>query len=160
MSMKTLPSTAMSRAADYVRTAHHVNIDPSATIEDILRPSFWAHHVARLNVNDLVDVMTTDGGIDIQLRVIEKGIGFVVMRPLRIWTRDEGLSAGEGNDTSAASEALGDVPEGYTVGHTPKTSWRVLTKEPNLEVSRNHKSKAEAINAAIAHAAKANGIAA
>lgn len=153
MSMKTLPSTAMTRAADYARTYHHVNVDPSATLEDILRPGFWAHHVGRLKVGDLVDVLTTDGGIDIQLRVIESGIGFVSMRPLRIWVREE---ADTGPQTPV--EALGDVPDGYIVNHTPKTSWRVLTKEPSAEVSRGHKSKAEATNAAIAHAAKANGL--
>lgn len=150
----------MSRAADYVRTAHHVNLDPEATIEDILRPSFWAHHVPRLNVNDVVDVLTTDGGIDIQLRVIEKGIGFVIMRPLRIWLRDEVSAIGGAEPASAPVDALGELPEGYRVDHTPKTSWRVHTKDPSQEVSRNHKSKNEAINAALAHAAKANGIAA
>jgi hypothetical protein len=155
--MKTLPSTAMTRAADFSRTYHHVNVDPEATIEDILRPAFWAHHVPRLGINDLVDVVTADGGIDIQLRVTGKGIGYVEMRPLRIWLRDEGSTTMGDDHASAPVEALGEVPEGYAVGHTPKTGWRVHTKDPSNEVSRNHKSKNEAINAAIAHAAKANG---
>ena len=155
--MKTLPPQAMvSRAADFVRTAHHVNIDPSYTIKDILRPGFWAHHVMKLNSPDVVDVVATDGSLDVTLRVVDKGIGFVTMRPLRIWIRDE-VKSGE---PEAPVVALGDIPEGYVVGHTPKTGWRVLTKDPSIEISRNHKSKEEAINAAISHAEKANGIAA
>lgn len=152
--MKTLPPQAMaSRAADFVRTAHHVNIDPSYSLDDILRPGFWAHHVLKLNVTDLVDVLATDGSFDLSLRVTEKGIGYVVMRPLRIWVRDE-VKAGE---PEAPVEALGEVPDGYVVGHTPRTGWRVLTKDPSNEISRNHKSKNEAINAAISHSQRAHG---
>lgn len=155
MSMKTLPATAMTRSADINRTYHHVNVDPLATLADILRPSFWAHHTQRLQPNDMVDVMTTDGGIDVSLRVVSKAIGMVEMRPLRIWVRDEAKPA-----TNDEPAEMPDVPEGYKVNHAPKTGWRVLTEDPALEISRNHKSRLEATMAAIAHAAKANAVAA
>lgn len=150
---KVLSSTAMSRSADFARTYHHVVVPHDVTIEDILRPGFWAHHTARLNKHDIVDVITEDGGIDVQLRVTGKAIGLVEMRPLRIWLRDEPATEAEDEDAPAP---LG-VPEGYVVNHAPKTGWRVLTKEPPAEISRNHATKLDAINAAIEHAAKANG---
>lgn len=146
---KALPATAMTRAADYVRTAHHVVVPVDVTLEDITRPSFWAHHTGRLGMHDIVDVLSADGKFDVQLRVVDKGIGFVEMRVLRAWQR-EGAAAEEAGE-------LPEVPEGYIVNHAPKTGWRVLTKE-HLEVSRNHKSKREAIEAAIVHAAKASGL--
>lgn len=154
--MKVLPATAMhSRGADYSRTYHHIDVDPDATLEDILRPSFWAHHVDKFRRNDIVDVVTLDGGIDVQMRVEGKGIGYVSMRPMRIWQRDDGASASTDNPPAELMP-----PDGYVVNFAPKQGWRVMTKEPHLIVSRDHKSKAEAIAAALAHSAKANAVAA
>lgn len=155
MSMKTLPATAMTRSADFARTYHHVVVDPLATLTDILRPSFWAHHTQRLRANDMIDVLSSDGGLDISLRVVSVGIGMVEIRPLRIWVRDEAKPA-----TNDELVEIPDVPDGYKVNHAPKTGWRVLTEDPALEISRNHKSRLEATMAAIAHAAKANAVAA
>lgn len=153
---KTLHATAMTRAADYSRTYHHVVVPHDVTIEDLTRPNYWAHHTARLTKGDLVDVLSEDDGLDVQLRVTGKGTGYVEMRVVRSWHR-------EAPATEEADEAV-DVsltpPDGYIVNHAPKTGWRVLTKEPHLEVSRNHTSKLHAIQAALEHAAKANGQAA
>lgn len=151
---KFLPATAMSRSADYARTYHHVVVGVDVSIEDVLRPSFWAHHTARLNVGDLVDVLTADERFDLQLRVTEKKIGMVTMRPLRVWTSETAATA----DDHDAEPLV--VPEGYVVNHAPKTGWRALTKEPPLEISRNHKSRREATQAAIDHSRQASGIAA
>lgn len=153
---KTLHATAMTRSADYARTYHHVVVPHDVTLNDLTRPSYWAHHTARLNKNDLVDVLSEDDGLDVQLRVIGKGTGYVEMRVVRAWLR-------ESTETEEGGELIGDAlspPEGYIVNHAPKTGWRVLTKEPHLEVSRGHKSKLEAIQAAVDHATKANGLAA
>jgi hypothetical protein len=152
---KTLHATAMTRAADYSRTYHHVVVPHDVTIEDLTRPGYWAHHTARLSKGDLVDVLSEDDGLDVQLRVTGKGTGYVEMRVIRAWQREQAADE---------DEELGDVslspPDGYIVNHAPKTGWRVLTKEPHQEISRNHTSKLHAIQAAVAHAAKANGQAA
>lgn len=154
---KTLHAAAMSsRGAEYVRNTHHVTVPHDITIEDLMRPSYWAHHVERLNPPDLVDVMTEDGSLDVQLRVTGKGTGYVEMRVVRAWLREQPAA-------EEAEEPIGDAltpPDGYIVNHAPKTGWRVLTKEPHLEISRNHTSKLHAIQAAIEHAARANGQAA
>lgn len=152
---KFLPATAMSRSADYARTYHHVVVGVDVSVEDVLRPSFWAHHTARLNVGDIVDVLTADDRFDLQLRVTEKKIGMVTMRALRIWTSETAVVEGAEDQLIPLP-----VPDGYVVNHAPKTGWRALTKEPPLEISRNHKTRREATQAAIDHARLANGIAA
>lgn len=151
---KTLHATAMTRSADYARTYHHVVVPHDVTLEDLKRPSYWAHHTERLRKGDLVDVLSEDDGLDVQLRVIDKGVGFVTMRVIRAWQRQAAKA-----EQDAASDAL-DVPDGYIVNHAPMTKWRVMTKEPHMEVSRNHPSKEAAIQAAVVHAAKAAGLAA
>lgn len=153
--MKTLPATALgSRSADFNRTIYHLDVDPSVSIDDLLRPNFWAHHAANLKRGDVIDVLTLDGSYDVTLRVTGSAIGMVAMRPLRIWQRDEPVEA--------AKEPEDEIPapEGYKVSFAPKTLWRVMTEEPVMEISRDHKSRADATRAAIAHATKANAAAA
>lgn len=153
--MKTLHATALgSRSADFNRTIYHLDVDPSVTIEDLLRPNFWAHHAANLKRGDVVDVLAADGGYDVTLRVTGTAIGMVQMRPLRIWQREEPLEV-----THKEQEPELPAPDGYKVSFAPKTLWRVMTEEPVMEISRDHKSRAEATRAAIAHAAKANAAA-
>jgi hypothetical protein len=152
---KTLHPTKLRQPAEYLRTIHHVKVDPDHTIEDILKPSYWTHHVDRLNVDDLIDVIGET--FDIQLRVTGKGIGFVETRALREWKSDA-PSAKLSAEEVAAIEAT--IPDGYYIDHTPKTGWRARLRDGAVELSRNHKSKVEAIQSAIAHSQRAQGLAA
>jgi hypothetical protein len=145
----------MRHAADYVRTQHHVVLDPGHSIEDILRPSYWAHHVERVRIHDLIDVIGET--FDLQLRVTGKGVGFVETRMLRKWESEEPV-AKLSPEEIAAIERL--IPDGYHIDHTPKTGWRAKLIDGGAEVSRNHKSKVEAIQSAIAHSQRAQGLAA
>lgn len=151
---KVLPSTALrANGADFLRTYHQISVDPDTTLDDILRPGFWAHHTNVLRVNDLIDVLSIDGGLDVQVRVTGKGVGMVNVRPLRVWVRQQ--------EAAAANEPeLTDVPAGYTVNFAPAQRWRVMTNEPHMIVSKDHLSKSDAIKAAVEHATKAQGIAA
>lgn len=150
--MKTLPITAIgSRSADYNRTAYHIEVDPTVSLEDLLRPGFWAHHAGSLKRGDLIDVLSVDGAYDVTLRVVGTAIGMVEMRALRIWLRDE---------PAAAEEADIDAPAGYKVNYAPKHKWRVLMDGFADPISKDHASRADATRAAIAHAAKANAVAA
>ncbi|NLS19901.1 hypothetical protein HGP16_25515 [Rhizobium sp. P40RR-XXII] len=153
--MKTLHPTKMRNAAEYVRTQHHVIVDPDHTIEDVLKPGYWAHHAERIRVYDLIDVIHND--FDLTLRVTGRGIGFVETRVLRAWISDD---AEVSPSSSQPAKVEADIPDGYVVDHTPKTGWRARLKDGGAEISRNHKSKSDAIQAAINHAARAQGIAA
>lgn len=153
--MKTLHPTKMRNSADYVRTQHHVKVDPSDTLEEVLTPGYWAHHVDRMREDDLIDVIGER--FDVTLRVIGKGRGYVETRVLRKWVSEE-PEARISDEERARIESM--LPDGYVVDHTPKTGWRARLKDGGTEISRHHKSKIEAINAAIAHAQRAQGIAA
>lgn len=155
MSTKRLPATAMrSAGADYARAYHHVTVDPDVTLEDIRRPNFWAYHVARLNPGDLVDVVSRDFSLDVQLRVIGKEIGLVQMRVLRAFSTEQKAAA-----TEVADETLPELPVNYKVVFAPKAGWVARTIDPPETVS-THKTKIAAYQAAIAHAGKAMSVAA
>ncbi|NTF54418.1 hypothetical protein G6L12_05855 [Agrobacterium rhizogenes] len=153
--MKTLHPTKMRNAAEYVRTQHHAVVDPDHTLDDVLAPGYWAHHVDRLRVHDLIDVIGER--FDVTLRVTGRGKGFVETRVLRKW-EDDTPAAKLTDAERAAIEAT--IPDGYVIDHTPKTGWRARLRDGGEEISRNHKSKVEAIQSAIAHSQRAQGIAA
>lgn len=143
---KTLHPTKMRHLADYSRKYFHVVVDdPDVTIDDILVPSFWQHHVNTIDLHALIDVIGE--GFDVQLRAVEKGIGFVKMRVLRKW-----------EDRGAKQQVEDDdrVPEGYKVDHHSKTGWRARLVDGGVEVARQLPSRDAAIEAAIAHHAKAS----
>lgn len=153
--MKTLHPTKMRNAAEYVRTQHHAVVEPDHSLEDVLAPGYWQHHVDRLRVNDLIDVIGER--FDITLRVTAKGNGYVETRVLRAWVSEE-ATAKMTDEERAAIEA--SIPDGYVVDHTPKTLWRARLKDGGAEISRNHKSKVDAIQSALGHSQRARGIAA
>lgn len=154
--MKSLPATALRRnGADYERTYHHITVEQDVSLEDLLRPGFWVHHVGTLRVNDIVDVVSDV--LDVQLRVIEKGIGLVKMRPRVIWAKD----AVVGTDAAPVSdEPLPSLPDGYEIKKGPRGRWRVFQKEPLIEVAGNIIEEREAVLAARAHYQSANAVAA
>ncbi|RWL14883.1 MAG: hypothetical protein EOR57_31550 [Mesorhizobium sp.] len=153
---KVLHARALrNNGADYDRPYLQIKVDPETTLEDVLRPGFWAHHAQTLKVDSLIDILSEDGGMDVQVRVVGKGVGMVHVRPLRVWVRkEEADAAGEPELTDV------DIPEGYTVSFAPTQRWRAMTNEPHMIISKNNMSKSDAIRAAIEHAQKAQGIAA
>lgn len=153
---KVLNARALrSNGAEYDRPYLQIKVDPETTLEDVLRPGFWAHHAQNIKVDSLIDILSEDGGMDVQVRVIGKGVGMVHVRPLRVWLRkEEAIASG---DPELSDE---DIPEGYTVNFAPTQRWRVMTNEPHMIISKGHMAKSDAIKAAIAHAHKAQGLAA
>ena len=148
--MKLLPPTAKMNAADFSRTYRQIEVGPDVFLEDLMRPGFWVHHADKLNRNDIIDVISTDGALDVQLRVTGREKGLVFLRPLRIH-----------NERGAAPESIGDhkpsmaVPDGYVVDYTDATSWRARTRNPAIVLATGLKSEAEAVTACVAHAEKA-----
>lgn len=122
-------------------------------IDDALVAGNWSHISSKINTKDEVIVVPEDRSWRLHLLVIESGPGFVRTVILHRW---------EANREKKANEPTADVPvpDGYKIDHTPKTGWRAFTLEPLIEVSRGHPSREAATMAAIAHAAKANAVAA
>lgn len=145
--MNILPGNALQNTAEYDRNTFFVSVGPDVSMEDVLTPRFWAHHVAKLKVNTKIEVVAEDGSFDLELRVVKTGVGYVHVRVLREWKRVSAPAAEQVPDVSET-----DIPEGYIVNHAPKTKWRFLTEEPKLEIARDFATKEHAIAAAIAHA--------
>lgn len=152
--MKHLPATALrSNGADYLRTYHHLAVGLDVGLDDILRPGFWLHHSNTLRVHDLIDVVSDS--MDVQLRVVEKGIGWVKMRPRYAWVAETIAAAGE------KQADIPEVPEGYEVKRGPGGRFRVFQKDPLLEIStKTFVSEYDAVMAARVHFNAANAVAA
>lgn len=145
---KTLHSTKLRHLADYSRKTFHVVLDdPTITLDDVMTPSFWAHHTVTIDIHTLIDVIGE--GFDVQLRAVEKGIGFVKMRMLRKW-EDRSVQAAEPDQDDG-------VPEGYIVDHHSKTGWRVRLKDGGIEIARQIAGREAAIAKAVEHHAHASG---
>lgn len=151
-----IPARTLVNPADFTRTLRRVEVPVAFSIDDVLVPGAWANLHDKIHIDDELVVYREDRAWRLHLLVVGRGIGFVEMVELHRWVRD-GVADVDGEEPIVDALA---PPDGYIVNHAPKTGWRVLTKEPHQEVSRNHPSKLEAIQAAIIHAAKANGLAA
>lgn len=155
---KHLPQTSLgTRTAEYNRDYWHIVVDPDVSIDDVMRPNFWAHHVASLKPMDLIDVVSVDMTMDLTLRVISKGIGYVEMRPLRVFLDESRSNQVEGQEDESDKSP---VPDGYLVNFAPSHRWRVLTNDPREIVSKGHMTEKEAIAAAVEHSQRAHGLAA
>lgn len=136
---------------------YSVTVPNGTTLNELLTPGYWAHHADRFKPRDLVEVLSEDTELDVQLRVIDTGVGYVAMR-LCLKRHDYGKGKPAVTvETDEDKSPLPDVPEGYKIG------WNVgsrtyyaqsnLVRPPEI-VSEGHTSKREAIEAAIEHKAK------
>lgn len=151
LSIKTEP-----REASFSRAYRHIDVGNDVTLDDLLTPGFWAHHANTLQSKDLLDVLSEDMQLDVQLRVIEPGVGFVTMRQCVVRHNRSAVAdvaAVEDEDTSE----LPAVPKGYKVGwNVGKRTYYVQSNlvSPAQIVSEDHETRRDGIEAAIAHAAK------
>lgn len=149
-----IPAGTTVNPADFTRTLRRIKVPVNFTPEAVMIPGAWADLHDKIHIDDELIVWPEDRAWRLHLLVVGKMPGLVETIELHRWVRE--------GARQTANEPASDleVPEGYIVNHAPKTGWRVLTKDPHLEVSRNHPSKNAAIAAAVAHAMRATGVAA
>lgn len=139
-------------------------IIPNDTLlEDILQPGWWLHYASghtMLKPFQIVELVTEDMLLDIELRVLKVSENLVYVRPLRIF--EDVARAGLRDQVKAAVEAnasAADVPDwlkdDYKVGFSPKAQWYVTLKKANQTIKSGFKSKTEAVAYAIDHAGRA-----
>lgn len=143
MKMKRIPPGTQINPADFTRTLRRVMVPVSFEISDVLVPASWADLHSKIHIDDELIVWREDRAWRVHLLVVDKGIGYVKTIVLHRYEAEAAKAEAEGEELT--------VPDNYIVNHAPKTGWRVLTKDPHLEVSRDHKSRREATLAAIAH---------
>lgn len=147
MKLVYLPATALRHLADYSRSHYFVHVPYGVTVDDIMRPAFWAHHANKLKALDVVEVVAEDGSFDLELRVLDAQVGYVKMRLLRAWA-DEAQAR-----VTAARVAEDDERERKAlkerfpcVRYTKLQRWHVIGHDGNV-VKDGYLSRLEAQNA-------------
>jgi len=152
MAIKYIPAKALSQTADYVYTRFCVEVPPSMKLEDLFVPVAWAHVRTQLNKHDIIRCISEDGSFDVDLAVREVEVGGVHMVPRPHIGGVSGAEALEQLAEIASASAPAEVPLGadgapvVRVEWLPATKWRVLGISGG-EVSRDHKTEAEALRA-------------
>lgn len=117
--MHTLRTNMLSEA-DYVRQRLHIGTAEGATLDDLMRPAFWAHVAAQMRPGALIDVVDPAGSYDATLRVTETGEGWAKVRMLRLWTAEPAAAE---EDHGARVEWGG-----------PRHKWRVVRGSDNAAI--------------------------
>lgn len=156
-----IPAQTALNSADFTRTLRRMVVPNSMTMEDVSVPGNWANVFSKVNVDDEVIVSPEDRTWRLHLLVTETGVG---------WVKTALLHAIDLTKTVAKKKLVeqpGEVPDdapmppdGYTVNFAPAHKWRAMTNDPQMVVSKDHRTRAEAIQAAIDHSNKAQGLAA
>lgn len=163
--MQFLPTHALSsRAADYARTYHHIKAPPGIVLSDLIRPAFWSHHTARLNIGDMIDVVAEDNTFDVTLRVIGKPEvgGGVHMRPLRIWQAGDPILIEEGPPVEhkvpaifmqaiAAAAPENDRVPGFKINFASRQRWRVIRRADGALLKKDLMTEDAAVAWALAN---------
>lgn len=141
--------------ADYARRYYHITAPAGVEVSDLLRGTFWSHHVARFDIGDLIDVLAADGSFDIQLRVvaIDPVLRTVRMR-LRMVAPDLMPMVKEAAPRSAPVPSTepaaipmpgeSDMFPGFKIDFAPKQRWRVIRRGDGAMLKKDIVSKAEA----------------
>jgi hypothetical protein len=156
-----IPSNTALNSADFTRTLRRMIVPNSMTMEEVSIPGNWANVFSKVNAHDEVIVTPEDLSWRLHLLVIDKGVGWV--KTALLHAIDLTKITAKQPVVELPSEVPEDAPappDGYTVNFAPAHKWRVMTNDPHLVVSKDHKTRAEAVQAAIAHSRKASGLAA
>jgi hypothetical protein len=156
-----IPANTALNSADFTRTLRRMVVPNAMTMEEVSIPGNWANVFSKLKAHDEVIVTPEDLSWRLHLLVTETGVG---------WVKTALLHAIDLTKVTAKQPVIeqpGDVPDdaeappaGYVVNFAPAHKWRAMTNDPHLVVSKDHKTRAEAVKAAHEHAAKASGLAA
>lgn len=179
--MKPVDQAAF-QMAEYARDAWDVVVPPDTIAADVLKSAFWSHVLTRLRPGALLDVRTTDGLLDMQVRVhaVVNGIAFIHPRfifedkerraPIlaaaqerRAEAEAEGYKGvGEIPGDKLAREIAAQVPEGYKVGWNPgKRMFYVQLKALGANGSKlreDFQTRDSALQWAVAHAVASGAI--
>jgi hypothetical protein len=136
--LKALPTRAMAHLAEFTRSDWFVLVPTGVTVEQLTVPSFWAHQVSKLRKHDRVEAVAEDGSFDVELRVIDKDVGFAKMRILREWRNPEMA-------VPSNKEQYSDKPHHFPcVDYKAASGWRVIGFDGNV-VKENLASEADAL---------------
>ena len=124
---------------------------PGHTLEQCMNPEYWANNVRECgftrvtgrNAWNKIEIIAEDGSWEADLRILSAKDGLVHTRLLRQWPLPE-----------IKTEKKPEIPKGFKVEYVEANGWRALDTfgEP---IAQKLPTEIKAIEAAIAHAAKA-----
>lgn len=128
--------------ADVVCAVHVLTPEPGTTLEEILRPEYWANVASRLNVNrpddfkhvpDVIRVCPADSSWYAELLVVNAGAlaARVVLK--------------EHIEIAKIAAAAVKVPTGYKIEHRGKGGWRVTRVSDGAVLKDGFESEAAAV---------------
>lgn len=156
-----IPAQTRLDDASQTRSLRRMVVPNAMTAEEVATPGTWAHISSKVKTGDEVIVVPEDCSWRLHLLVVETGIGWV--KTALLHAIDLTNAAPKPQIVQQPSEVADDAPAppaGYTVNFAPAHKWRAMTNDPHLVVSKDHKTRADAVKAANEHAAKAQGLAA
>lgn len=156
-----IPAQTRLDDASQTRSLRRMVVPNSMTMEEVSIPGTWAHVWSKVKFGDEVIVVPEDHSWRLHLLVTETGVGWVKTALLHAIDLTKAVAKRPVvEQPSDVPEDAPQPPDGYTVNFAPAHKWRAMTSDPHLVVSKDHKTRAEAVTAAHQHAAKAQGLAA
>lgn len=156
-----IPANTALNSADYSRTLRRMIVPNSMTMEDVAIPGNWANVFSKVSLHDEVIVVPEDRTWRLHLLVTEIGVGLVKTALLHAIDLTKAVAKQKPVELpNDVAEDAPQPPDGYTVNFAPAHKWRAMTNDPHMVISKDHRTRAEAVQAAHAHAAKAQGLAA
>lgn len=149
----TLHVNGLHVSADYTRTVYHVTVPNHVTLKDLLNPlAFGANFSTRLRRMDLIQVVTEDLELDVELRVVSVEDKLVHTR-VRVISEARDI---DGLDEEEPEEELPVLPDGYQVRPVNGRYYvRLTSTNPPITLQTGIETKAEAYAYAVEHAKKA-----
>lgn len=169
MKISVLPADTLQQLGQ-ARNAWHCWVPNDTRAEDVPKSAYWVHHMGRLKAGDLFDLVTRDGLLDMQVRIVGVANGLVKVNVLRKFEDVEArapmmaaLAAQSDADNATsglqlAQEIAPKVPQGYKVGfHPTEKNYYVQHKVSGAKLRVGIATREQALAFAREHA-KAAGI--
>jgi len=160
--LNPLKSIALVNGGTNARFEWFAKIPNDTVLEDILKPGWLIHVAAKLKPFQRIELVTEDGMLDVDLRVLRIADGLVYTNPLRVTENKEARAylaaarAKVASDATAAGEAeLPPMPEGYKRGHSPANGYFVVMKATGKTIKTGLPTKIDAVQWATEHAKQA-----
>ncbi len=136
---------ARCKLREYANNDHVVTVEPGTTIEDVLRPQFWAHYAQNFRPYDEVTVRTDDGIWYAKLLILSSG---------RTWAKAKLLS--NVNLTTADVDLTDNAEfDGYEIKwRGPHCKFSVIQKSDHSVLQEGFDKKTEAITFLAEHVKK------
>ena len=119
------------KPADFSRTAHSISPEPGTTLDDLLKPSVWAHVARALRAGDIIEVRPSGGEWFAELLVratSDKAVTVAVIR----------------NVVFDKPQAPAVAGEPFTVKHRGGAGWSVVRNSDKAVVFEGGKTRPDA----------------